>query len=154
MTPLLIKDLFIRLFSCCLQLLFYFPAEKRGMTTTTQVPHFTLAYIEGVDGRTVTLQLVRLAWRRWGACLWALHLSWFFYLVLGDLLKSSFGLYLNDGTGSCSALAVGIELNSFTPPFRWKGKWQTNAILDSGFLPPLRSALSSLLGIFYSKVYC
>ena len=32
-------------------LLFYFPVEKRGLPTS-RVSHFTLAYIEEVDGRT------------------------------------------------------------------------------------------------------
>ena len=38
------------------------------------------------------------------------------YLVLGNLLNPSFALRLDDGTDCCSALVVGRELNSFSPP--------------------------------------
>ena len=73
------------------------------------------------------------------------------YLVLGNLLNPTFALRLDDGTDCCSALVVGRELNSFSPP---KLSMRKLGRRKSGFLLSLRFALSSLLEIFYSHVCC
>ena len=57
-----------------------------------------------------------------------------FYLVLSDVTKAFYVLRLNDGTGFCSAVAVGRELKSFsTSKFSMERKVADKSYLAFGF---------------------